>query len=72
MPVRLLGQPIVAFRDDAGVAHVLSDICVHRGGSLSAGSKVGNSVQCPYHGWRFGADGVCTQIPAQPDLRIPA
>lgn len=72
MPVRLLGQPFVAFRDDAGVAHVLSDICVHRGGSLSAGSKVGNSVQCPYHGWRFGADGVCTQIPAQPDLRIPA
>ncbi|WNZ81536.1 Rieske 2Fe-2S domain-containing protein [Pseudomonas sp. P108] len=64
MPVQLLGQPFVAFRDDAGVAHLLSDICVHRGGSLSAGSKVGNSVQCPYHGWRFGTDGVCTQIPA--------
>ncbi len=72
MPVQLLGQPFVAFRDEAGVAHLLSDVCVHRGGSLSAGSKVGNSVQCPYHGWRFGADGICTHIPAQPDLRIPA
>ncbi|MBN6776641.1 Rieske 2Fe-2S domain-containing protein [Pseudomonas granadensis] len=31
--VRLLGQPFVAFRDDNGEAHLLSDICVHRGGS---------------------------------------
>ena len=62
-PVRLLGQPFVAFRDDLGVAHLLSDVCVHRGGSLSAGIKVGNSVQCPYHGWRFGPDGTCTLIP---------
>ncbi len=72
MPVRLLGQPFVAFRDAAGQPRLLSDICVHRGGSLSAGVKVGETVQCPYHGWRFGGDGVCTHIPAQPDLRIPA
>lgn len=70
--VRLLGQPFVAFRDDKGTAHLLSDVCVHRGGSLSAGAKVGESVQCPYHGWRFGADGICTHIPAQPHVRIPA
>lgn len=72
VPIRLLGQPFVAFRDSEGRARLLSDVCVHRGGSLSAGSKVGDSVQCPYHGWRFGADGVCTHIPAQPHLRIPA
>jgi phenylpropionate dioxygenase-like ring-hydroxylating dioxygenase large terminal subunit len=72
LPVRLLGQPFVALRDDAGHARLLSDVCVHRGGSLSAGAKVGATVQCPYHGWRFGADGVCTHIPAQPELRIPA
>ncbi|WP_286979122.1 aromatic ring-hydroxylating dioxygenase subunit alpha [Pseudomonas sp.] len=70
--VQLLGQRFVAFRDSAGRAQLLSDICVHRGGSLSAGRKVGDSVQCPYHGWRFGADGICTHIPAQPQLRIPA
>ena len=72
MPVRLLGQPFVLMRDSAGCARLLSDICVHRGGSLSAGVKVGDSVQCPYHGWRFGADGLCNHIPAQPNLRIPA
>jgi phenylpropionate dioxygenase-like ring-hydroxylating dioxygenase large terminal subunit len=72
LPVRLLGQPFVAFRDERGQARLLSDVCVHRGASLSAGTKVGASVQCPYHGWRFGADGACTHIPAQPDLNIPA
>ncbi len=72
LPVRLLGQPFVAFRDQAGAVHLLSDICVHRGGALSAGNKIGGEVQCPYHGWRFGGDGICTAIPAQPDLRIPA
>lgn len=61
-----------AFRDSQGKAHLLSDICVHRGGSLSAGNQVGDSVQCPYHGWRLGAHGICTHIPAQPHLRIPA
>ncbi|MHC8386501.1 Rieske 2Fe-2S domain-containing protein [Pseudomonas sp. MDT2-39-1] len=53
-------------------AHLLSDICVHRGGSLSAGNQVGDSVNCPYQGWLFGADGICTHIPARPHLRIPA
>ncbi len=24
---------------------------------MSAGSKLGDSVLCPYHSWRFGADG---------------
>lgn len=72
LPVRLLGQDFVAFRDEQGQARLLSDICVHRGASLSAGRKVGAEVQCPYHGWRFGGDGVCTHIPAQPDLKIPA
>ena len=34
---QVLGLPFVAFRDSAGKPHVLSDTCVHRGGSLSKG-----------------------------------
>lgn len=70
--VTLLGQPFVAFRDEHGVPRLLSDICVHRGGALSAGFKVGGTVACPYHGWRFDGQGACTHIPAQPDLSVPA
>lgn len=71
LKVRLIGQDFVLFRDRGGVARLLSDICIHRGGSLSGGLVVDGDVECPYHGWRFGGDGRCTKIPAQPDARIP-
>lgn len=72
LALQLLGQPFVAFRDEAGQACLLSDHCVHRGGALSAGKVVDATVQCPYHGWRFNGRGECISIPAQPALRIPA
>jgi phenylpropionate dioxygenase-like ring-hydroxylating dioxygenase large terminal subunit len=71
VPVWLLSQPFVA-SVTVREAHLLSDICIHRGGALSAGNQVGDSVNCPYHGWPFGADGICTHIAARPHLRIPA
>jgi phenylpropionate dioxygenase-like ring-hydroxylating dioxygenase large terminal subunit len=69
---QVLGLRFVAFRDDAGQAHVLHDVCIHRGGSLGKGWVRDNSVVCPYHGWRFGSDGKCTQIPTLPDETPPA
>jgi phenylpropionate dioxygenase-like ring-hydroxylating dioxygenase large terminal subunit len=60
----LLGVRLVAFRDESGDAHVMADTCVHRGGSLSKGKVIGDSVQCPYHGWEFNGTGKCTKIPS--------
>jgi len=68
---RLLCLPFVAFRDSEGQARLLSDTCVHRGGSLSLGKIHGNAVACPYHGWQYGGDGRCVKIPslvAEPKL----
>jgi phenylpropionate dioxygenase-like ring-hydroxylating dioxygenase large terminal subunit len=48
----------------SGEAFAMRDICPHRGVPLSAGKLCGETVQCPYHGWRFGKDGVCTEIPS--------
>lgn len=70
--VKILGLNFVAFRDDDGRAHVLSDTCVHRGGSLGGAWSgpenstriVNGCVVCPYHGWEFGGDGVCKNIPS--------
>ena len=41
---RILGLPLVAFRDHAGQAHVLADTCIHRGGSLGKGWGVLHEV----------------------------
>jgi phenylpropionate dioxygenase-like ring-hydroxylating dioxygenase large terminal subunit len=69
--VELLGVRLVAFRDDAGAAHVLSDTCVHRGGSLGKGKVVDNCVQCPYHGWQYDGEGKCVKIPSMEGKKMP-
>ena len=70
--VRLLGDNVVVWRDSAGEAHALRDLCVHRGTALSLGRVVGDRLMCPYHGWQYGSDGVCKLIPQLEDpTRIP-
>lgn len=64
----ILGEPILLGRDEEGRAFALRDICPHRAVPLSAGRIENNNgvqtVECPYHGWRFGTqDGVCKLIP---------
>jgi phenylpropionate dioxygenase-like ring-hydroxylating dioxygenase large terminal subunit len=61
--VQILGLCFVAFRDTQGLARVLADTCVHRGGSLSKGKVIDGHVACPYHGWQFDGTGQCTHIP---------
>jgi phenylpropionate dioxygenase-like ring-hydroxylating dioxygenase large terminal subunit len=61
---RILCLDFVAFRDSEGQAHVLSDTCIHRGGSLGQGKIKNNCVECPYHGWQYNAAGRCTIIPS--------
>ena len=65
----ILGEPILIGRDRAGQVYAMRDICPHRAAPLSAGRLVaeaggGEAVECPYHGWRFRPDGVCTAIPS--------
>jgi vanillate O-demethylase monooxygenase subunit len=66
--VRLLGEPWVLVRlpEPGGGTRLaaLADRCPHRLAPLSAGRVVGATLQCPYHGWCFDADGACTTIPA--------
>ena len=47
-----------------GRASAFHDRCPHRNARLSDGCVVGGHLQCPYHGWKYDADGVCVHIPA--------
>jgi phenylpropionate dioxygenase-like ring-hydroxylating dioxygenase large terminal subunit len=62
---------LVVFRDEAGAAHVLDAHCPHLGAHLGGGSVRGDSLACPYHGWRFDGDGRVVEIPYG-DARIPS
>ena len=69
---RILGHDWVLARFGEEVA-AFADACPHRRARLSAGVVSDGTLQCPYHGWRFAADGRCVQIPAlEPDAPIPA
>jgi len=72
--VRLAGQgwALARLGDDDGIV-AFADACPHRRARLSAGSVQDGTLQCMYHGWRFGADGRCLDIPALGDAaQIPA
>jgi phenylpropionate dioxygenase-like ring-hydroxylating dioxygenase large terminal subunit len=66
----ILGEPVLLGRDGAGKVYALRDVCPHRAAPLSAGrlqreADGSESVECPYHGWRYGTQtGVCQAIPS--------
>lgn len=64
--ITLMGKKMVVFRDSQGNVVALNNRCAHRGASLAGGWVEGNCIRCPYHGWKFEADGSCSQIPANP------
>jgi phenylpropionate dioxygenase-like ring-hydroxylating dioxygenase large terminal subunit len=62
---------LVAFRDADGAAHVVAAFCPHMGAHLGDGTMVDGTLRCGYHGWRFGGDGACVDIPYG-EGRIPS
>ena len=66
-----VARELVVYRDESGAMHVIAAHCPHLGAHLGGGEVRGDSIQCPYHGWRFGADGACVEIPYS-EARIPS
>ena len=65
---RLLGRQLMAFRTASGRITVLAAHCSHLGADLGCGRVVGESIQCPFHSWKYGADGTCTHIPGTTEI----
>ncbi len=71
--VRLLGQDLVLFREGEGGGGgkdarygLLDRDCPHRGADLAFARFEGDGIRCPFHGWKFAADGRCLETPAEP------
>lgn len=62
---------MVVWRSKSGKLAAWGNRCPHRGMRLSHGFVRGESLACLYHGWHYGRSGVCTYIPAHPDLDPP-
>ena len=70
--VRLLGNEFVLWRTPDGEIGATLDSCSHRQGPLSKGTLEEGCLRCPYHGWLFGDNGNCLEIPsAQKGLPVP-
>ena len=61
--LRRFGLSVVAWRDELGAPVLQEDRCPHRSAKLSLGPLVDGAITCPFHGWKFGADGACRYIP---------
>jgi phenylpropionate dioxygenase-like ring-hydroxylating dioxygenase large terminal subunit len=70
VPKRMLGRDLVAYRTASGRLAVLDARCSHLGANLGYGRVKGELIECPFHNWRYGPDGRCSQIPGS--AHIPA
>jgi phenylpropionate dioxygenase-like ring-hydroxylating dioxygenase large terminal subunit len=65
-PLRLLGEDLVAFKDEQGRYGVLDRHCPHRGADLAFGRREDGGLRCAFHGWLFDVEGQCLETPAEP------
>lgn len=67
VPVRLLGEDLVLYRDRRGGMGLLARQCPHRRASLVNGIPTEDGLRCPYHGWAFNGEGQCVEQPNEPE-----
>lgn len=66
-PVRLklLGEELLAMRDGEGRVGIVQAQCAHRLAPLYFGRMEHGGIRCAYHGWLYGRDGQCLEMPSE-------
>ena len=63
-PLRYFEQDLVMFRGESGALHLFDGHCPHMGAHLGyGGCVIDDTIECPFHGWRFDRDGRNCEIP---------
>lgn len=69
LPVRIMSEDLVLFRDDHGHLGLLGLHCSHRRADLSYGRVENGGLRCLYHGWLFDRHGTCLEQPCEPPAK---
>jgi phenylpropionate dioxygenase-like ring-hydroxylating dioxygenase large terminal subunit len=62
-PLTICALPVLLYRKANGDAVAIGNICPHRHTPLHLGKRIGDTVQCGYHGMVFGESGKCVHNP---------
>ncbi|WP_252258583.1 Rieske 2Fe-2S domain-containing protein [Erythrobacter aurantius] len=73
LPLRFFGKDFALFRGESGRVICMDAFCKHMGAHLAGGRSAsiaahgeqidGDAIRCPYHGWRYNAEGQVDDIP---------
>lgn len=73
LAIRFFGQDMALYRGESGRVVLLDAYCPHMGTHIAGGPSAsivangeqieGDSIRCPYHGWRYGPEGDLEDIP---------
>lgn len=56
---KILGERVLLYRTTDGEVAAIADRCPHRFAPLHSGRRIGDLIECGYHGLRFNALGQC-------------
>ncbi|WP_236794425.1 Rieske 2Fe-2S domain-containing protein [Amycolatopsis sp. GM8] len=63
-PLRFFGQDLVLCRYESGDIGLFDAYCPHMNAHIGHGGRtIGETLACPYHGWRFDRSGCNAHIP---------
>ena len=51
-------ESVICIRQEDGSIRAFYNSCAHRGMRMVGGASSAETIACPYHGWRYGLDGV--------------
>jgi phenylpropionate dioxygenase-like ring-hydroxylating dioxygenase large terminal subunit len=61
--MEIVDTPLLLWRDADGSAQLYLNSCRHRGIKMVEGTGCGNSITCPFHGWRYDLGGRLVGLP---------